>query len=81
VLIPLLAWIVCSIVTQLISGLSLPIGDLLQTINTFLLSAVLTILGCVAIYGGGMVYIGKGFLYPVIGRRVLEGTIRKQSEE
>lgn len=81
VLIPVITWVICSILTQIIGNLSGPIGMLLQTINTFILSAVLTLLGCVALYGAGMVYVGKGFLYPVLGRRVLEGTIRKFTEE
>ena len=81
VLIPVLTWIVCSILTAIVANLSESLGTLLQSINTFLLSAVLTVLGCLALYGAGMVYIGKPFLYPVIGRRVLEGSTRKSTED
>ncbi len=81
ILIPVLTWIICSIFTAIIGNLSEPLGGLLQTINTFFLSVALTAGGFLAVFGGAMVYSGKGFLYPVIGRRVLEGSLRKYTEE
>lgn len=80
VLIPVITWILCSILTRIIQVLSPGIGEALQTLNTLFLSLAITLLAVVAIYGGGMVYAGRPFLYPVIGRRVLEGSIRKFTE-
>ncbi len=80
VLMPVIAWIVCSILTNIIGILSPTLGEVLQVLNTFLLSVAITVLAAVAIYGGAMVYAGRAFLYPVVGRRVLEGSIRKFSE-
>ncbi len=81
VLIPLVVWVISSILISLIGTLSPSIGGVLQTINTFILSLVLTASACLAIYGGVRVYLGKSFLYPVIGHRVLEGSINKFTEE
>ncbi len=80
VLMPVIAWIVCSILTNIIGILSPTLGGVLQVLNTFLLSLAITVLAAVALYGGALVYAGKPFLYPVLGRRVLEGSIRKFSE-
>lgn len=81
VLMPVLAWIVVSILTSIVGNLHEGAGSFLQTANTFLLSLTMTAAGLLAIYGGAMVYMGRGFLYPVIGPRVLEGTLRKYTEE
>ncbi len=80
VLMPVIAWIVCSILTNIIGILSPTLGGVLQVLNTFLLNLAITVLAAVALYGGALVYAGKPFLYPVLGRRVLEGSIRKFSE-
>ena len=80
VLVPVLVWIICSIFIVLIGNISQELSELLQTLNNFLLIAVLTCCACLGVAGGALVYAGKPFLYPVFGRRVLEGSIRKIME-
>lgn len=79
-LLPLLAWIVCSIFLNILGNLNAGLGAFLQAVNNFLLTTVLTVFAGLAIWGGGLVYAGRPFLYPLFGRRVLEGSIRKISE-
>lgn len=80
VLMPLLAWIFITVLTRLLHQLNADIAEVAQTTNSFFLSTALTVCGATAAIGGALVYSGRGFLYPVIGRRVLEGTIRKYTE-
>ncbi len=81
VLIPLITWILCSIMIRFIGALSPGLGETLQMVNTFLFILCTTIAGCIGLAGATMVYLGKGFFYPLIGRRVLEGSIKKYSQE
>ncbi|CAN5366995.1 hypothetical protein BH09SUM1_BH09SUM1_19780 [soil metagenome] len=81
ILIPILAWSVASIFTSVLSNVALKLSEVLQTANTFLLFSFLTACAAAGIAGGAMVYIGKPFLYPVFGKRVLEGSIRKFRED
>ena len=81
VLLPVLTWVVCSLLAKIITGLSPALGGFFQVLNNILLSICLTGTTGLALYGACLVYIGRPFLYPLIGRRVLEGTIRKFSEE
>lgn len=81
VLVPVLLWIVGSILTEVVKGVSPGMGAALATANDFVAVSLLTLMAAVAVVGGGLVYLGKGFLYPVIGRRVLEGTLRKYTED
>lgn len=81
VLMPVLAWIVGSMFAAVLGKLSPGMGGAVQTANTLLLSATITILAAVGIGGGLACLSGKPFLYPAIGRRVLQGSIRKLTEE
>lgn len=80
ILLAMLVWIVGSIFAGIVENLSLTVGNFFQTLNTFILVCVLTVSALVAFWGGAMVYSGKAFLYPVFGRRVLEGSRKKISE-
>ena len=79
-LLPVLAWIVVSIFLNILGNLNAGLAGGLHLINNTLLSIVLTFCAGLAIWGGGMVYAGRPFLYPLFGRQVLEGSIRKISE-
>ncbi|MCC6546298.1 DUF4870 domain-containing protein [Candidatus Sumerlaeota bacterium] len=81
VLLPMVVWIFCGIVIRITSILSPWLGRILEVANNFLLSVVITGCAAVAVAGAAMVYLGRPFLYPVIGRRVLEASIRKFTEE
>lgn len=80
VLVPMVVWIVASLLIALIGTLSPGFGNFLAVLNNFILSAVLTACAGVAVWGAVFVYLGKPFLYPFIGRRVLEGSISKLRE-
>lgn len=81
ILLPILLWNIIGVFASVISELHLPVATALQTFTTFLLIAFLSLAAAVALYGGLLVYIGRPFLYPGIGRKVLEGTLAKLSEE
>ena len=80
-LIPLIAWSLFAILANIAANLSPRVGGLLHDVNGFFLSAFLTLCAMVAIGGGASVYLGRPFLYPFFGQRVLEGSIRKMQEE
>lgn len=58
------------------SGLS----NLITTLNTFFLITVYTAYVCVCLWGVVQTMMGRPFLYPLIGRRVLEGNLTKSQE-
>jgi len=67
--------------------IALPVGVLheglanfISHINTFFLISVYTLFAGTCLVGVGMVMTGRVFLYPVIGRRILEGTQSKLEE-
>lgn len=80
VLIPLIVWAVASVFFSILAALSPFLAWLLQSINSFLLSVFLTAAAALGLWGAISVYLGKPFLYPFFGRQVLEGSIRKISE-
>ncbi|HMZ51200.1 MAG TPA: DUF4870 domain-containing protein [Candidatus Sumerlaeota bacterium] len=81
VLVPMIVWIFCGIVIRITSIFSPWLGKVLEVGNNFLLSLIITISAAVAVAGAAMVYLGRPFLYPVIGKRVLEASIQKFTEE
>ncbi len=81
VLIPMLAYVISYILIGIVGKLMPGVEDVLDRINNFLIILALTLAGVQAVYGSIRVYMGKQFLYPVIGRKVLEGSVRKFVEE
>jgi uncharacterized Tic20 family protein len=81
ILIPILAWIVLSIGARIVGSLNMEAGEVFNNVNLIFVTTCLTLSGLTGVIGGLLVYAGKGFLYPLFGRRVLEGTIKKLSEE
>jgi len=79
-LMPLIGWIIATIFIRLIGTLNEALGRWLQNVADVLLFAMLALIAVSAIYGGILVYIGKPFLYPIIGKKVLEASLRKMSE-
>lgn len=80
-LLPVLAWNLVGVCTGVVGQLSPGIAELIDVVTTFALIAFLTASTALALYGGAMVYAGRPFLYPGIGRRVLMGTLNKLMED
>ncbi len=74
-------WAVCGLFTGIVGRLNIHLGEFLSATNDVLLSVCLTAAAFVAIVGGGLAYTGRPFLYPILGRRVLESSIRKYTED
>lgn len=81
ILIPILLWNIIGVFTAVIAELSPSVALVLETFSTFLLVAFLSLAAAVALFGGLLVYMGRPFLYPIIGKKVLEGTLAKLTGE
>jgi len=76
-----LCWIAISLLEKPIGFLSETVARLLETLNLFMLITFLTAYAAVCLWGCAATLVGKPFLYPVIGRRVLEGSLAKTLED
>lgn len=80
VLLPMLAWILFWMIASIVGNLDAGVGNAFHAVNNFMLFAILSVFALVSMFGAGMVYIGRPFLYPLFGRRVLDGSLRKLQE-
>ena len=80
-LIVVVLWVMVALLGGVLGRLSPATGELITVLNNFLLSLALTAMAGIGVVGGGLVYAGRPFVYPLFGRRVLEGSIRKIKEE
>ncbi len=68
--------------------LNLPIGvlhqglaEFISRVNMFFLIACYTVYASICIWAAAATFLGKPFLYPVVGKKVLEGSLTKPSPE
>lgn len=54
------------------------VGALLSQANMFFFAAAYTVYAALCVWAAVMTWMGKPFLYPYIGRRVLEGNLTKR---
>ena len=80
-LLPIFAWNLLGVIGLVLAQLSPSLAAGLGVACNFLLICFLTLTTAVALIGGGLVYVGRPFFYPGIGRRVLAGSINKLMEE
>lgn len=81
ILLPVLGWVMSGIIASIVYQLSPMLAGLLETVALFLILTFLALMAAVALFGGVLTYMGRPFLYPVIGARVLSGTLAKLKEE
>jgi hypothetical protein len=79
-LVPVLGWVVIELLGRMVEVLSPTISEGVHLINAGLLFLVYTLYVVVCLYGCAATYAGRPFLYPFVGKPVLEGTRRKFSE-
>lgn len=80
VLLPVVLWIIFSIFINIFRTLSRQAGTLMADINDWWLTVVIALAAVISLVGASTVYLGRPFFYPLFGRRVWEGSIRKISE-
>lgn len=81
ILLPILAWIIVGIFSSVVYQLSPMIAGLMDTLALFALAGFLAVMAAIALVGGFLTYLGRPFLYPLIGERVLKGTMAKLKEQ
>ena len=80
-LVIVLVWLVVEMITFPVHVLSEPVASAIDAGNLFLLVVCLAIYAMICLTGVGLTLLGRPFLYPVLGRRVLRGSVRKTSTE
>ncbi|MCB2155903.1 DUF4870 domain-containing protein [bacterium] len=80
-LVILLVWLIIGMITLPVRVLSENVASVIETANLAVLIVCLSIYGVVCLAGVGLTLAGRPFLYPVLGRRVLRGSVRKTSTE
>ncbi len=79
-LLPLIAYNILELVARMVDVLSPTLAAALRMGNMSLVVVMGTLYAATCLYGCFATYCGRPFLYPLVGRPVLEGTRRKFSE-
>ncbi|MBI1292321.1 DUF4870 domain-containing protein [bacterium] len=80
-LLPMLGWCVLTILARVLGGILPMLGSALQRGLDFSAIAVLTMAAVLGLWAACEVYMGRRWLYPLFGQRVLQASIRKLTEE
>jgi hypothetical protein len=81
ILLAFLVWLAVEFVSLPIDVLSPGLAELISRANLFLLVSCYAIYAAVCLTGTAFIMIGRPFLYPIVGRRVLEGNLTKSRTE
>jgi uncharacterized Tic20 family protein len=81
ILVALLVWVFASLVTLPINVLSPGLAELISRANLFLLASCYAVYVAVCLAGTVLTMLGRPFVYPVVGNRVLEGNLTKSRTE
>lgn len=76
-----IAWVGLQTVGWVIHYLAPRLGDAVLNTNLFILMLAYTAYVGVCVWGALQSYLGNGFFYPLIGRRLHEGSLRKTQVE
>ena len=79
-LLPILVWCVATILARVLGGILPQTGDTISQALNVAGTLVIVAAGALGAWAGGSVYLGRKWLYPLFGRRVLRASIRKMSE-
>lgn len=72
-------WLFFSVLFKIVGRLSPGLGALLDRANTFFLVVIFTLYACTCLAGCVATYMGRPFLYPLVGRKVLEGNMGRST--
>ncbi len=70
-------WGVVYILAGLAGVVLPPVGELLRRVNNLVIGLVYSGYALIALYGAWQTFQGKEFIYPIVGRRVVEGALGK----
>jgi len=74
-------WLAIGLVLKPVRLINEGVADFLSQANFFFLAVFLAAYAAICVYGAALVFLGRPFLYPIVGRRVLEGALGKYAAE
>lgn len=74
-------WLAVALIAKIVGVLQTGVAEFISLANQFFLISFYCIYAAVCVVGGCFTFAGKPFLYPVLGRRVLQGNVSKINEQ